>query len=87
MSNNTTRVLYSFNNIISSAWEDLANKRFTRIDTNTYLGNVYAKYDNKCSLSAICTNGRVEFFDYDKNNYVQIFGEDIDVDAQLFAVL
>ena len=87
MFDNNTPVLYSFNNIISSAWEDLANKRFTRIDTNAYLGNVYAKYDNLFSLSAICTNGRVEFFDYDKNNYVRIFGEDIDVNAPLFAVL
>ncbi len=86
MSTNTT-TMYSFNNIISATWEELAGKHFIRIDTNEELGTVYAKYDNMFSLANICTNGRIEFLQKDGSFVKQIFGKELDVNAELFKVL
>jgi hypothetical protein len=73
----------SFNEIVNAEWQVLANKTFTNIETNEHLGYVYAKYNNKCSLSAICTNGRIEFIH--DNMLKRVFGENINVENPLFS--
>jgi len=76
--------ILSFTNIVNSHWQDLANKTFTNIETNENLGWVYAKYNNTACLTAICTNGRIEF---NNGDYIkQIFGENLDVNKPLFKV-
>jgi hypothetical protein len=80
----TTQQILSFNEIVYAHWQDLANKTFTNIETNENLGWVYAKYNNSASLTAICTNGRIEF---NNGDYIkQIFGENLDVNKPLFKV-
>lgn len=79
----STSELLSFNDIVNAPWQDLANKKFTNSLTNTFLGRVYAKYNNMCSFSAMCTNGRIEF--KNNNNTITLFGEDFDVNAPIFA--
>ena len=82
-----TSELYSFNDIIMASWESLSGKTFTRTDNNETLGSVYAKYDNMFSLANICTNGRIEFLQKDGAFVKQIFGEELDVNAELFKVV
>jgi hypothetical protein len=78
--------LYSFNDIVMATWDSLRNKEFIRNDTNEYLGSVYAKYDKMWSLATMCTNGRVEFINYDHNNVKRVFGEDLNTDEKMFFV-
>ena len=82
-----TSELYSFNDIVMASWESLSGKTFTRTDNNETLGSVYAKYDNRFSLSAILTNGRIEFLSVNRNDVKRVFGEELDVNAKLFEVL
>lgn len=78
----STPKLLSFNDIVNASWQDLGNKTFTNSMTNTFLGHVYAKYDNMWSLSAMCTNGRIEFAH--NNSTIALFGEDFDVTVPIF---
>ena len=82
----TSNEIYSFNDIVMATWESLAGKTFMRSDNNELLGSVYAKYDNRFSLSAILTNGRIEFLNEDRTNVKRVFGEELDVNAKLFTV-
>ena len=43
--------------------------------------------DNMFSLANICTNGRIEFLQKDRAFVKRIFGEELDVNAQLFKVV
>ena len=79
-----TSDLYSFNDIIMASWENLLGKIFIRTDNNETLGTICAKYDNTCTLSAMLTNGRLEFLSVNRNNIKRIFGEELDVNAKLF---
>jgi hypothetical protein len=78
--------IWSFNEIIESPWENLKNKNFKRIDTDEFMGTVYAKYDNKFKLSSMLNDGIIEFLDK-KNNLNKIFGINIDKDKKLFKVI
>ncbi len=85
MSNIDCEIL-SFNEIVESPWENLKNKNFKRIDTDDFLGFVYAKYDRGFKLSSMLNDGIIEFLDK-KNNLNKIFGINIDKDKKLFKVV
>ena len=76
--------LYSFNEIVMASWDSLRDKVFIRNDTNDILGSVYAKYDKMWSLATMCTNGRIEFLDHNRNAINRVFGEELNVEEKLF---
>ena len=78
--------LYSFNEIVMASWDSLRDKVFIRNDTNETLGSVYAKYDKMWSLSTMCTNGRIEFLNHERNAINRVFGEELNVDEKMFSI-
>ena len=78
--------LYSFNEIVIASWDSLRDKVFIRNDTNDTLGFVYAKYDKMWSLSTMCTNGRIEFLNNERNAINRVFGEELNVDEKMFSI-
>jgi hypothetical protein len=79
--------IFSFNEIVDAPWENLKDKKFKRIDTDAFLGFVYAKYDNKFKLSSMLNDGIIEFLDKTNNNIIRIFGIDFNKDHKLFQVI
>lgn len=89
MSNINCEIL-SFNEIVEAPWDDLRSKNFKRIDTDEFMGTVYAKYDRSFKLSSLINDGIIEFLDLnnDNNNITKkVFGIDFNKDEKVFQVI
>lgn len=81
---------YSFDELVNAPWQDIFKKKYKNIITGEEVGEVVSKYPTHCGkLSALMSEGIIEFLNRKRNKYTTLWGTGLPIDRnkKLFSVL
>ena len=81
---------YSFDELVNAPWCNVSNKKYKNIMTGEEVGEIVSKYPTHCGkLSALMSEGMIQFLNKNCNKYTTLWGTSLPVDRnkKLFTVL